>query len=72
MALVLFWWSFEAIQTVICSLAYAVSPWTVPVGQSICSARLDFDMGALGIMAVGWLLWKLVRTDDTQKHEGMT
>jgi hypothetical protein len=70
MFLVLIWWCFEALQTVICSVAFAIKPWVVPVGQSICSARLDFDMGALGIMFVGFLLWHLVplSSDRLQKE----
>jgi hypothetical protein len=39
-------------QTLICSAAYMVEPWTVPPGQGICSARIGFDLGALALVAV--------------------
>jgi hypothetical protein len=57
---VLAWWCFESIQVVICSFAYAVKPWDVPTGQSICSARIDFDIGSIGVMLVGLILWRIV------------
>lgn len=66
MYLVLLWWCFEGLQTAICSFAYAVQPWSVPVGESICSAGIGFDLGALGIMLAALLL---VRIDDGIKKE---
>lgn len=53
------WWTFEELQVVVCSTAYAVKPWAVPVGQSICSARIDFDIGAVSLMLVAWAAWRL-------------
>lgn len=53
---VLLWWSVEELQVVLCSVAYIVEPWVVPVGKSICSARLDLDIGAVTIVAVAALL----------------
>ena len=58
LAFVCAWYAFEELQTVICSMAYMVEPWAVPVGMSICSARIDFDIGAVGIMFVAFLLWR--------------
>lgn len=49
------WWSVEEVQVALCSFAYMVKPWPVPVGQSICSARLDLDLGAIGIVVIFWL-----------------
>lgn len=49
------WWSVEEVQVALCSFAYMVRPWPVAVGQSICSARLDLDLGAIGIVVVFWL-----------------
>ena len=69
MAFVLAWWSFEALQIALCSAAYWVKPWEVLPGQSICSARFGMDLGALGIMAVGAILWWIVRVSNTQKAE---
>lgn len=54
--LVLLWWSVEEMQVVLCSVAYIVELWVVPVGQSICSARLDLDIGSVTIVAVAALL----------------
>lgn len=56
------WWSFEELQVVLCSFAYMRSPWPVQVGQSICSARLDLDLGAIGIMVVFWLSLVVIRS----------
>ena len=60
LAFVCAWYAFEELQTVICSVAYMVEPWTVPIGVSICSARIGFDLGAIGILAVAWLLFRVV------------
>jgi hypothetical protein len=57
--LVLYWLAFESLQVFLCSAWYMVEPWEVPVGQSICSAKLGFDMGAVGILIVAMLLWRL-------------
>jgi len=68
MAAVLVWWTFESLQTVICSVAYAIKPWPVPAGVSICSARLDFDLGAIGIMLVAMLLAAIVKASNTKQQ----
>jgi hypothetical protein len=46
--------AWSALQTLLCSVGYMVEPWTVPAGQGICSARLDFDLGALGLVIAAW------------------
>lgn len=46
--------TWSALQTLICSIAYMVQPWDVPPGVGICSARIDLDLGALGIMFAAW------------------
>ena len=56
------WWSVEEVQVALCSFAYMVSPWPVAVGQSICSARLDLDLGAVGIVVVFWLALYVYRS----------
>lgn len=56
------WWSVEEVQVALCSFAYMVRPWPVSVGQSICSARLDFDLGAIGIVVLFWLSLFLYRS----------
>lgn len=63
--------AFEELQTVICSTAYAFNPWAVPEGQSICSARIDFDLGALGVMLLAVVLHAVcqpVRPSTTKKE----
>ena len=42
--------AWSALQTALCSVAYAVKPWAVPPGVGICSARLDLDLGALALL----------------------
>lgn len=56
---VLLWWGYEELSTLLCSTAYAIHPWIVEPGVSICSAWAGFDVGAFGIMALGCLAWKL-------------
>lgn len=53
-------WTFEQTQTVVCSAWYAVDPWHVPVGVAMCSAKAGFDLGALGVMFVALVLWRLL------------
>jgi len=43
------------LQTVLCVSAFIVEPWPIPEGAGMCSARLDFDLGALGLMLLGAL-----------------
>lgn len=44
--------AWSAAQTVLCAIGYVIAPWPVPPGVGICSARLDFDLGALALVAV--------------------
>lgn len=60
--LVALWWSVEEVQVALCSFAYMVRPWPVPVGHSICSARLDLDLGAVGIVVIFWLALYVYRS----------
>lgn len=60
--LVALWWSIEEVQVALCSFAYMVRPWPVPVGHSICSARLDLDLGAVGIVVIFWLALYVYRS----------
>jgi len=46
--------AWSALQTLLCSAWYMVEPWTVPPGVGICSARVGFDLGALGLLAAAW------------------
>ena len=51
--------AFENLQVALCSFWYIASPWYVAPGDSICSAKLGFDLGAVGIMGVAAILWWL-------------
>lgn len=54
------YYAFEELQSLLCSLAYMLEPWPVKVGQSLCSAKAGFDLGAVGIMLAGLVLWLIV------------
>lgn len=55
------------LQTVLCVSAFIADPWPIPDGQGMCSARVDFDLGALGLLAVAWIAWRIsVKTDRVQ------
>ena len=60
LALVLCWWAWEETQVLLCSFAYMQMPWTVEPGQAICSARVGFDIGAAGILAVAVIAHNLI------------
>ena len=53
------WYAFMELQTVLCSAWYLFAPWVAPVGQPICSARIGFDLGSIGILAVSVLIYLL-------------
>lgn len=61
LAIVCVLWAFEELQTLICSVSYAIEPWAVQPGQSICSARLDFDLGAIGILLAAGVLYVITK-----------
>ena len=48
-----------ALDTLICSAWWMVEPWVVPPGVGICSARLEFDLVALGVMVCAGLAYWL-------------
>ena len=57
------WWpvfavfAFEELQVALCSGWYMADPWPVPEGMATCSAKAGFDMGALGVMFVAFVMW---------------
>jgi len=59
--LVIAWWAWEELQTVLCSALYLQEPWEVPPGQGICSAKIGLDLGSLGILIVAGLLYYMTR-----------
>lgn len=44
--------AFYSLQTFICTAWWLVDPWQIAEGVGMCSDRLGFDLGALGIIAV--------------------
>ena len=56
LALVMLWWAFEELQVVLCSAWFMFDPWPVAPGQAMCSAKVGFDIGAIGIMIISVLL----------------
>lgn len=56
------WFSVEEVQVTLCSFLYMRKPWPVQPGQSICSARLDLDLGAVGIVVIFWLALYVYRS----------
>lgn len=50
------WWGWEEAQVVICSAWYMAWPWTVPAGEAMCSAKIGFPIGAVGIVIAAFLL----------------
>ena len=61
---VLAWWAWEESQVVVCSALFAVNPWPVEPGQSICSALAGFDFGALNVVVVALLAWQAIKSDS--------
>lgn len=61
-------WSAHELQVFICSFAFMVEPWAVLPGQPMCSARLDFDLGAIGITAIAFLAWHISRGRNGTRH----
>ena len=52
MRVVLALWAAHEAMVVVCSAWWMFEPWSVPVGQPMCSVRAGFDLGAVGIFAV--------------------
>jgi hypothetical protein len=51
------WLAWEETQTLLCSVAYAITPWSIEPGQSICAAWIGFDIGAAGLVCIAALTW---------------
>lgn len=60
------WYS---LQTLICSAWWLIEPWPVLPGQSLCSARVDIDLGAIGLMALAWIAYKLTTVRSSSNGE---
>ena len=53
------WFAFEELQTVVCTSAWLLKPWPLDPNRAMCSQRVDFDLGAVGIMLVCVILWRV-------------
>jgi len=53
------WWIWENLQVAICSFWFIASPWHIEPGQAMCSAKLGFDLGAVGMLIVAVMMWRL-------------
>lgn len=62
--LVLLWWAFEEAQVVGCSVAYLIKPWSIAVGQPLCSSLVGFDIGSIGIFVVAALTFLTTYEDS--------
>lgn len=60
-------WTFEQSQVIVCSAWHAVDPWPVPVGQAMCSAKLGFDLGTVGVLMMAVGLYRLLTRPATSK-----
>lgn len=54
------YYAFEESQGLGCSVWYMVAPFPVAPGQSLCSALVGFDLGAVGIALLGFTLWYIL------------
>ena len=63
------WWGWEEAQVALCSAWYMAEPWAVAQGQAICSAKVGFDLGAIGIVAVAFLLAHHCQSLQVRKGE---
>lgn len=58
---------FEA-QTVICTAVYMYAPWPILPGQAMCSAKMGFNLGAIGLLAIAVLAHLSIRQSYRAKN----
>ena len=66
---VLLWWAWEELQVILCSAWFIFDPWPIDPGQAMCSAKLGFDLGALGVLIVAVLALRLNLSDLTASND---
>jgi hypothetical protein len=64
LGLVLAWIGFEEVQVIMCGVAWLWNPWNVPAGQDVCSSALGFNLAAVGIVLITFLLLRLPVKSD--------
>ena len=52
----LLWWAWEEFQVSVCSAWYIYSPWPVPQGVPICSAKTGVDLGAVSLVILSLII----------------
>lgn len=62
---VLLYAAYTQLQTALCVTAYVIEPWQIQAGQGMCSARIDFDLGAVGLLIVAAIAFKLSKSPDS-------
>lgn len=67
-AAIFLWWAWEELQVLTCTAWFMVEPWPVAQGQAICSAKLGFDLGAVGILILALVLMR--HCQGLQMREG--
>ena len=51
--------AWYSLQTLLCAAWFTFDPWPVAPGVGMCSARVDFDLGAFGLLGVLYLAFRL-------------
>lgn len=54
------WWAWEEMQVALCSTWFIFAPWPVQPGEAMCSAKLGFDLGSVGILIVASLAYRML------------
>ena len=53
-----------------CNSAWLVSPWDITGTDEMCSARLDFKLGAIGLAIMALAIFAPVSSDSINKQQG--
>lgn len=60
------WWEYEEALVAGCSTWFIFEAWTIDPGQEQCSARVGAKLGAISLLAVGWIAATIL--DDLKKN----
>ena len=67
-ALVCIWWLYEETLVSVCSAYRIIDWWPVAPGEEQCSARFSFKFGALSLVLLGLLIYKVIQSEHRPKH----
>lgn len=59
-ALILYAWHEASVA--LCASWFIFAPWPIALGQGMCSAKIGFELGALGLLLVAVLASRGVRS----------